>query len=53
MNTRKGTRGDQIVQVSLLMPDVRDERVKDLLRQMSEVYTEDPRKDLWEGHGDA
>ncbi len=53
MNTRKSTRGDQIVQVSLQMPDIRDERTKELLRQLSEVYSEDPRKDIWEGHGDA
>jgi molecular chaperone DnaJ len=53
MNARKGTRGDQIVQVSLTMPDIRDEKTKDLLRQLSELYPEDPRKELWEGHGDA
>jgi molecular chaperone DnaJ len=53
MNSRKGTRGDQIVQVSLVMPDVRDEKTKDLLKELSEAYTEDPRKDIWEGHADA
>ncbi len=37
MNSRKGTRGDQIVQVSLKMPDMRDERTKDLLRKLGEV----------------
>lgn len=52
MNTRKGVRGDQIVQVSLTMPDVRDERTKELLRQMSDLYPEDLRKDLWEGHSE-
>jgi len=53
MNVRKAVRGDQIVQVSLTMPDIRDERTKDLLRQMSELYPEDPRKDLWEGQPDV
>jgi molecular chaperone DnaJ len=53
MNTRKGTRGDQIVQVSLQMPDVRDEHVKELLKELGDAYTDDLRKDLWEGHGDA
>ena len=38
MNTRKDTRGDQIVQVTLQVPDVHDERTKELLRQISEVY---------------
>lgn len=47
-NTRKGTRGDQIVQVVLQAPDVRDERTKELLRQLAEVHIEDPRKALWE-----
>jgi molecular chaperone DnaJ len=53
MNTRKGVRGDQIVQVSLQMPDIRDERTRELLRQLSELYEGDPRKDLWEGHSDV
>jgi len=53
MNNRKGTRGDQIVQVSLTMPDIRDERTKELLRQMAELYPEDPRKDLFENNADA
>jgi molecular chaperone DnaJ len=47
MNTRKGARGDQIVQVQLQMPDIRDERTKELLRQMAELHTDDPRKELW------
>jgi molecular chaperone DnaJ len=53
MNSRKGTRGDQIVQVSLKMPDIRDERTKDLLRKLGEVESEDPRKELWEGQENA
>lgn len=53
LNSRKGTRGDQIVQVQLQMPDIRDERAKEILRQMAALQTEDPRKDLWEGLGDA
>ncbi|HZL58051.1 MAG TPA: DnaJ C-terminal domain-containing protein [Bryobacteraceae bacterium] len=49
LNSRKGTRGDQIVQVALRMPDIRDERTKELLKQLSEIDPEDPRKDLWKG----
>jgi molecular chaperone DnaJ len=49
LNSRKGTRGDQIVQVVLKMPDIRDERTRELLKQLNEVDTEDPRKDLWAG----
>ncbi len=46
-NARKGTRGDQIVQVNLAMPDVRDEKTKELLRQLVTCYTEDPRAELF------
>jgi molecular chaperone DnaJ len=46
-NSRKGTRGDQIVQVSLKTPDTRDERAKELLRKLAEIDAEDPRRDLW------
>ncbi|HKD05023.1 MAG TPA: molecular chaperone DnaJ [Bryobacteraceae bacterium] len=52
-NSRKGTQGDQIVQVALRMPDIRDERAKELLRKLAEIDSEDPRKDLWEGQEDA
>jgi molecular chaperone DnaJ len=53
MNARKGTRGDQIVQVTLQMPDVQDEKTRDLLRQLADLYPEDPRKELWEGQENA
>jgi len=46
-NARKGSRGDQIVQVQLQMPDIRDERTKEILRQLAELHTEDPRKEMW------
>jgi molecular chaperone DnaJ len=48
MNARKGTRGDQIVHVILQMPDTRDERTKEILRQLTTLYPEDPRKQMWE-----
>ena len=53
LNSRKGTRGDQIVQVQLQMPDIRDERTKELLRELAELHPEDPRKELWEGQQDS
>ncbi|MDE3198028.1 MAG: DnaJ domain-containing protein, partial [Acidobacteriota bacterium] len=53
LNSRKGTRGDQIVQVVLKMPDIRDERARELLKQLSEIDQEDPRKDIWKGQEDA
>ena len=46
-NTRKDTRGDQIVEVQLQAPKVQDERTRELLRELSQVQTEDPRAELW------
>ena len=48
-NARKNTRGDQIVQVVLKAPVVQDERTKELLRELAQLHTEDPRKELFEG----
>jgi molecular chaperone DnaJ len=46
-NTRKGTKGDQIVQVVLKAPEVRDEKTKELLRELAALNPEDPRAGLW------
>ncbi len=47
MNTRKGKRGDQIVEVVVQAPKVRDERTKELLREMAALNPEDPRAEIW------
>ncbi len=52
-NSRKNTRGDQIVQVTLKAPVVQDERTKELLRELAELHPEDPRKQLWEQDHEA
>ncbi|MCS7043194.1 MAG: molecular chaperone DnaJ [Bryobacteraceae bacterium] len=46
-NSRKNTRGDQIVEIEVQTPDVRDERVRELLRQLSSLDKADPRAELW------
>jgi molecular chaperone DnaJ len=46
-NSRTGQRGDQIVEVSLVAPDPRDERTRELLKQLAELQSEDPRADMW------
>lgn len=46
-NSRKNSRGDQIVEVVLKAPKVQDERTKELLRELSQVQSEDPRAELW------
>jgi molecular chaperone DnaJ len=47
MNTRKNKRGDEIVEVVIQAPKVQDERTKELLRELSQVDTEDPRAAIW------
>ncbi len=44
---RGGNRGDQIVAISILAPDVRDERSRELLKEYAELHPEDPRSDIW------
>ena len=48
LNTRKNTRGDEIVEVVIQGPEVNDERTKELLRELAKVHEEDPRKEIWE-----
>ena len=45
--TRNGARGDQIVEVRLVVPAVRDERSKEILRELAKLNPEDPRAELW------
>jgi molecular chaperone DnaJ len=47
MNARKNQRGDEIVEVVIQAPKVDDERTRELLRELSQVSAEDPRKDIW------
>jgi molecular chaperone DnaJ len=46
-NPRKNTRGDQIVEVVLHTPDIGNERMREVLREMSKVENSDPRADMW------
>jgi molecular chaperone DnaJ len=47
MNSRTNQRGDQIVEVSIEAPDPRDERTRELLRELSKLHPEDPRRNVW------
>ena len=47
LNTRKNTRGDEIVEVVLQCPDVHNERTRELLRELAQVQTQDVRSDIW------
>jgi molecular chaperone DnaJ len=46
-NTKKNARGDQIVEVVLKSPKVDNERTRELLRELAQVQTEDPRAEIW------
>jgi molecular chaperone DnaJ len=45
--TREAVRGDEIVEIQVKVPMPRDERTKELLRELAKLNPEDPRSDLW------
>jgi molecular chaperone DnaJ len=45
--TKEGLRGDEIVEVQVVVPTPRDEKTKELLREVAKLNPEDPRKDIW------
>jgi len=45
--TRDGARGDEIVEITVHVPMPRDERTKELLRELAKLNPEDPRAELW------
>jgi molecular chaperone DnaJ len=44
---REGSRGDEIVEINVTVPMPRDERTKELLRELAKLNPEDPRAELW------
>jgi molecular chaperone DnaJ len=45
--TREGMVGDQIVEVKVVVPQMRDERSKEILREFAQLNAQDPRADLF------
>ncbi len=45
--TREGMRGDQIVTVEVSVPQVRDERSREILREFAKLNPDDPREAIW------
>ncbi len=45
--TKDGARGDEIVEIAVAIPMPRDERTKELLRELAKLNPEDPRAELW------
>jgi molecular chaperone DnaJ len=45
--TKEGHRGDQIVEIKIVVPEARDLKARELWQELAKVSPEDPRKDLW------
>jgi len=45
--TKDGVRGDQIVEVKIVVPEARDLKVRELWQELQSLTPEDPRRDLW------
>ncbi len=44
---KEGVRGDEIVEVKVMVPTLRDEKSKEILRELAKLNPEDPREELW------
>ncbi len=45
--TKEGARGDEIVTVEVAVPQLRDERSREILREFAKLNPEDPREAIW------
>ena len=50
-SARNGARGDQYVEVQVIVPKPTDERVRNLMKELEKIDPEDPRKDLFSKAG--
>jgi molecular chaperone DnaJ len=50
-SARNGARGDQYVEIQVVVPQPTDERVRNLMKELEKVAPEDPRKDLFSKAG--
>jgi len=46
-SARNGSRGDQYVEIQVIVPQPTDERVRNLMKELEAIAPEDPRKDLF------
>jgi molecular chaperone DnaJ len=51
LNRRTNQRGDQYVEVQIVVPSIPDENTKELMREFAKLNREDPRKTLFEQVG--
>ena len=45
--TKDGHRGDQIVEIKIVVPEARDVKARELWQELAKLNPEDPRKELW------
>jgi molecular chaperone DnaJ len=45
--TQEGLRGDQIVEITIVVPPIHDERSKEILRELARLNPQDPRAEIW------
>jgi molecular chaperone DnaJ len=45
--TKDGKRGDEIVEVKLVVPEARDMKARELWQELQKLNSDDPRNDLW------
>jgi molecular chaperone DnaJ len=45
--TKEGIRGDQIVEIKIVVPEARDLKVRELWQQLQKMSPEDPRVEMW------
>jgi molecular chaperone DnaJ len=50
-SARNGARGDQYVEIQVVVPQPTDERVRKLMKELEAIAPEDPRKDLFSKAG--
>jgi molecular chaperone DnaJ len=46
-SVRKGVRGDEYVEIQVVVPEPTDERVRNVMKELQELAPVDPRKDLF------
>src|SRR3974390_1465251 len=45
---KEGVRGDEIVEVKVVVPALRDEKSKEIMRELAKLNPEDAREELWQ-----
>jgi len=46
-SARKGTRGDEYVEIEVVVPEPTDERVRNIMKELEQLAPSDPRRDLF------